>query len=92
MISLILFLTMLTGTQAVFTPANTAALKAAVGTCTRSGSYPSYTYSCTGGCLGENATGYCPTFAASIDAIGNQYGLIGDWDTSQVTTMYRSKL
>ena len=84
---------MLTGTQAVFTPANTAVLKAAVGTCTQSYTSGAWVYPCTGGCLGENATGYCPKFAAnSTDANGNPYGLIGSWDTSLVTTMKLSKL
>ena len=69
--------------QAAFKPANKAALKAAVGTCTLSGSYPSYTYSCTGGCLGETPDGSCPNFAASN-------GVIGDWDVSLVTDMSRS--
>ena len=45
---------------AVFAPADRAALKAAVGTCTRSGSDPNYVYTCTGGCLGETADGSCP--------------------------------
>ena len=71
---------MLIGTQAVFAPTNTAALKAAVGTCTWDGV-------CTGGCLAETADGSCPIFAASNDATGNPYGVIGDWDTSQVTDM-----
>ena len=84
---------MLTGTQAVFTPVDRAALKAAVGTCTQSYTSGAWVFSCTGGCLGENATGYCPTFAAnSTDANGNPYGVISDWDTSQVRNMYESKL
>ena len=91
MISLILFLTMLTGTQAVFTPANTAALKTAVGTCT--GTYNgAWVFSCTGGCLGETADGSCPTFAASNDVTGSPYGDISEWNTSLVTDMSYSKL
>jgi len=70
--------------QAVFTPADSAALKAAVGTCT-------YGAGCTGGCLGETRDGSCPIFAASNDATGNPYGVIGDWDVSLVTSMYKSK-
>jgi len=69
--------------QAAFKPADRAALKAAVGTCTRSGSWGSYTYSCTGGCLGETPDGSCPNFAASN-------GVIGDWDVSLVTDMEES--
>ena len=77
---------------AVFAPADRAALKAAVGTCTRSGSDPNYVYTCTGGCLGETADGSCPTFAASnVPGTGNPYGVIGDWDVSAVTSMYKSK-
>ena len=68
------------GCQA-FAPADLAALQAAVGTCTKSGN----TYPCTGGCLGETPDGSCPNFAASNDATGNPYGVIGDWDVSQVT-------
>ena len=94
---IILFLTMLTGTQAVFKPVDSAALKAAVGTCvkTLSGSHGSYTWivSCTGGCLGENSTGYCPTFAATnVPGTSNPYGAISGWDTSLVTDMRYSKL
>jgi len=70
--------------QAVFTPADRDALKAAVGTCNSSGV-------CTGGCFGETADGSCPTFAASNDATGNPYGVIGDWDVSSVTSMEQSK-
>ena len=74
--------------QAAFKPANKAALKAAFGSCTRSGGWPSYTYPCTGGCLGETSDGSCPNFAASNDAAtGNPYGVIGDWDVSLVTGM-----
>ena len=69
--------------QAVFAPADRAALKAAVGSC-------SYGV-CTGGCLGETADGSCPTFAASNDAAGNSYGVIGDLGVSSVTSMYESK-
>ena len=90
-LSLTLFCTMLIGTQAAFAPADSAALKAAVGTCTRSGTYPNYVYTCTGGCLGETADGSCPVFAASDATPGNPYGVIGDWDVSAVTTMDNSK-
>ena len=70
---------------AVFAPADRAALKAAVGTCSFSGG-------CTGGCLGETTDGSCPTFAASdVSSTGNPYGVIGDWDVSAVTTMESSK-
>jgi hypothetical protein len=77
--------------RAVFTPADQNALKNAVGTCTGQGwNYPMKKYdyySCTGGCMGENPTGYCPTFAASLDATGNPYGLMDDWDVSKLTDM-----
>jgi len=79
-LSLTLFCTMLIGTQAVFAPTNKADLKAAVGSCTYAGT-------CTGGCLGETANGSCPIFADSDATTGNPYGLIGSWDTSQVTDM-----
>ena len=69
--------------HAVFTPADSAALKAAVGTCIWSG--------CTGGCLGETTDGSCPIFIASDDGTGNPYGLIGDWDVSAVTDLSNSK-
>ena len=84
---------MLIGTQAAFAPADSAALKAAVGTCTRAwnNNIGGYDYPCSGGCLGETADGSCPTFAASNDATGNPYGVIGDWDVSAVTTMEKSK-
>ena len=42
-------------------------------------------------CLRETGDGSCPTFAASNDATGKPYGLIGDWDVSSVTSMYQSK-
>jgi len=42
-------------------------------------------------CLRETGDGSCPTFAASNDATGNPYGVIGDWDVSSVTSMYQSK-
>jgi hypothetical protein len=71
--------------RAVFAPADRAALKAAVGTCS------SHLFVCTGGCLGETTDGSCPIFAASNDATGNPYGVIGDWDVSLVTSMYKSK-
>jgi len=78
---------MFIGCQAVFKPADRAALKAAVGTCQTTGSYPNYLSTCTGGCLGEDATGGCPIFIASIDTTNNPYGPIGDWDVSAVTDM-----
>ena len=71
---------------AVFTPADSAALKAAVGTCNSGG--------CTGGggCLGETADGSCPTFATSnVPGTSNPYGVIGGWDVSAVANMYQSK-
>ena len=74
------------GVQAAFTPADSAALKAAVGTCVYG--YPNYV--CTGGCLGETGNGSCPTFAASNDATGNPYGVMGDWDMSKVTSLENS--
>ena len=61
--------------DANFAPAGSAALKAAIGSCTYSGV-------CSGGCLGETADGTCPIFAAKD---GN--GVIGDWDVSKVTDM-----
>ena len=66
------------GIDAVFTPANSDALKTAVGTCTFQGV-------CSGGCLGETADGSCPIFAAN-----NGNGLIGDWDISKVTSLEKS--
>jgi hypothetical protein len=79
------------GVQAAFTPADgdqfgNGPLKDAVGTCKRTG----VVFSCTGGCLGETEDGSCPTFAASNDATGNPYGVIGDWDISKVTSLYNS--
>ena len=71
------------GVQAAFAPADSAALKAAVGTCTYSGA-------CTGGCLGETTNGSCPIFAASNDATGNPYGVMGDWNVSRVTSLSMS--
>ena len=65
--------------QAAFAPADSAALRAAIGTCNSTG--------CTGGCLGETTNGTCPTFAASNDTTGNPYGVMGDWDVSQVTNL-----
>jgi hypothetical protein len=41
--------------------------------------------------LGETTDGSCPIFAASNDATGNRYGVIGDWDVSAVTSMDSSK-
>ena len=86
-----IYLLLLTGlimpkTQAAFAPVDTAALVAAVGTC-EYGREPS----CTGGCLGETPDGSCPLFAASNDATGNPYGVIGVWDVSAVTSMQSSK-
>ena len=81
----------LTGTQAAFAPADTAALKAAVGTCSDGYDFNSATgrfnIICTGGCLGETPDGSCPLFAASNDATSNPYSVIGDWDVSRVTDM-----
>ena len=77
---------------AVFAPADRAALVAAVGTCTRSGSDPNYVYTCTSGCLGETADGSCPILAASnVPGTGNPYGVIGDWDVSAVPDMSNCK-
>ena len=77
--------------QAVFTPDGKAALKAALlATCTYSGPPYYQLTGCTGGCLGENSTGYCPEFAASDDATGNPNGVMGDWDVSKVTDMQGS--
>jgi surface protein len=86
---LIVILSGIIGCQAVFTPNNRDELKAAVGTCTKSGSDPNYVYTCTGGCLGEDATGGCPNFAASLDATGNPYGQISDWDVLAVESLYK---
>ena len=73
------------GTSCQTAVLDTAALKAAVGTCTGDGT-------CTGGCLGETADGSCPNFAESINAdTGKPYGVIGDWDVSAVTSMLQSK-
>jgi len=74
---------------AVFAPADRAALKAAVGTCSSTSVFQDF--DCTGGCLGETADGSCPNFAASHDASGNPYGVIGAWDVSAVTNMENSK-
>ena len=41
-------------------------------------------------CLTETGDGLCPTFAASNDATGNPYGVIGDWDVSRVTSLSQS--
>jgi hypothetical protein len=73
------------GVQAVFTPADSAALQAAVGKCRGLG------YVCTGGCLGETPDGSCPIFAASNDATGNPHGVMGDWDVIKATSMFQSK-
>ena len=77
--------------QAVFTPADRDALLVAVGTCSRTWSEGSWVYSCTGGCLGETMDGSCPDFAAENDATGNPYGVMGDWDVSQVASFEESK-
>lgn len=71
--------------RAVFTPANVGDLKYAIGSCNF------LKCTCSGGCLGENATGSCPTFAASDDATGNPRGMMGDWDVSNVTSLRNSK-
>ena len=42
-------------------------------------------------CLSETPDGSCPTFAASNDATGNPYGVIGAWDVSAVPSMQTSK-
>ena len=79
---------------AVFAPANRAALKDAVGTCTCGSTCwdSNPTYSCTGGCLGETADGSCPILAAShVPGTSNPYGVIGDWDVSAVTSLEKSK-
>jgi hypothetical protein len=41
-------------------------------------------------CLSETGDGSCPTFAASNDATGNPYGVMGDWDVSKVTSLLQS--
>jgi hypothetical protein len=41
-------------------------------------------------CLSETGDGSCSTFAASNDATGNPYGVIGDWDMSKVTSLAHS--
>ena len=90
-LSLTLFCTMLIGTQAAFAPADRAALKAAVGSCTGNYNTNAWVISCTGGCLGETPDGSCPILAASNDATGNPYGVIGSWNVSAVTNMGSSK-
>jgi len=82
-VALLLICTIDSGVHAVFTPADSAALKAAVGSCTSRGG-------CTGGCLGENGNGTCPIFAASDATPGNPYGVMGDWDVSKVTSLKES--
>ena len=77
--------------RAVFTPANVGDLKYAIGSCTLVTTTSPSTCTCSGGCLGENATGSCPTFAASNDATGNPHGMMGDWDVSNVTSLKESK-
>mgnify|MGYP006076334179 CR=1 FL=1 len=80
---LVLFLNFYTS-LAVFTPADSAALKAAVGTCSWNGV-------CTGGCLGETGDGSCPTLAGTVwDGDSDTYGVMGDWDVSQVTSLDQS--
>ena len=61
--------------SAVFAPADRTALRAAV-------------QSCLSETTVETGDGSCPTFAASNDATGNPYGVMGDWDVSKVTNMY----
>jgi hypothetical protein len=73
----------LSDTISGFIPVDSAALNAAVGTCNWRGV-------CSGGCLGETPDGSCPTFAASNDATGNPYGVMGDWDVSKVTSLSQS--
>ena len=42
-------------------------------------------------CLEETQDGSCPTFAATtVPGTTTTYGVIGDWDVSQVTRLYRS--
>jgi len=84
-VALLLICTIGGGVHAVFTPADSAALKAAVGTCAGYN-----TITCTGGCLGETPDGSCPIFAASNDTTGNPYGVMGDWDVFNVTSLDRS--
>jgi hypothetical protein len=76
------------GVQAAFAPADSAALKTAVGSCDWSSSASAYV--CTGGCLGETTDGSCPTFAASDDGTGNPYGVMGEWNVSQVKSFDNS--
>ena len=76
--------------EAVFAPADRVSLKDAVGTCTENSMFQD-SAPCTGRCLGETADGSCPNFAASHDASGNPYGVIGAWDVSAVTSMSYSK-
>ena len=64
-----------------FTPATLIELRAALGTCNTAGNI------CTGGCLGETEDGSCPVFAASLNANGNPYGVVSDWDTSLIINM-----
>jgi len=74
-LKLSLFCTMLIGTQAVFAPADRAALKAAVGMClsqTADGSCPIFA-------------------AEIVPGTVNPYGVIGDWDVSAVRSMQESK-
>ena len=82
-VAFVVLLTSGGGVQAAFAPADRSALKAAVGACSDEGA-------CTGGCLGETADGSCPIFAASNDATGNPYGVIGDWNVSRVTSLAKS--
>ena len=41
-------------------------------------------------CLSETPDGSCPTYAASNDATGIPYGVIGDWDMPKVTSLSQS--
>ena len=69
---LVVILSGIIGCQAVFIPADLAALQVAVNSC-----------------ISETPDGSCPNFAASNDATGNPHGVIGDWDISQVTSLFR---
>ena len=92
-VAFVVLLTSGGGVQAVFTPADSDALKVAVGTCSCTGwNGQMYTScSCTGGCLGETRDGSCPILAATDATLGNPYGVIGDWDVSAVKDMHWSK-
>ena len=89
---LIVILSGIIGCQAVFKPNNKDEFIAALGWISNgyTGIHPKAFWIPDGGCLGENATGYCPIFAASNDVTGNPYGLIGDWDMSKVTNLVQT--